>query len=224
MYSSLNILWERGIIMHGTPGNGKTVSIKALINTLQSTDLKIPSLYVKNLDGNCMLGPKHGIQTIFSQARTMAPCFLIFEDFDSLVKPNIRAYFLNEVDGLEANDGICIIGSTNHLDTLDPSIAKRPSRFDRKYHFGLPGPQEREAYCVLWGDKMKGEGAANITSQMAVMLAKLTEGFSFAYLKELFLASLVSVISHNYEKQDAGKVGLAETFTASWAQFHWIAA
>lgn len=35
--------------------------------------------------------------------------------------------------GLESNDGILMIGSTNHLDRLDPAIANRPSRFDRKY-------------------------------------------------------------------------------------------
>ncbi|KFY13752.1 hypothetical protein V491_06303, partial [Pseudogymnoascus sp. VKM F-3775] len=130
MYTSLNIPWKRGIILHGTPGNGKTLTIKALINTLQTGDRKIPSLYVKNLD-NCSYGPKRSIRDIFSRARTMAPCVLIFEDLDSLITKKSRAYFLNEVDGLESNDGICMIGSTNHLNTLDPAIAKRPSRFDR---------------------------------------------------------------------------------------------
>ncbi|ELR02684.1 hypothetical protein GMDG_05633 [Pseudogymnoascus destructans 20631-21] len=43
MYTSLNIPWKRGTILHGTPGNGKTLSIKALINTLQTGERKIPS-------------------------------------------------------------------------------------------------------------------------------------------------------------------------------------
>jgi len=76
-------------------------------------------------------------------ARRMAPCLLVFEDIDSLVSPMVRSYFLNEVDGLESNHGILMIGSTNHLERLDPGIAKRPSRFDRKYLFDVPTREER---------------------------------------------------------------------------------
>lgn len=80
-------------------------------------------------------------------ARHMAPCLLIFEDIDSLIGPGVRSYFLNEVDGLESNHGILMIGSTNHLDRLDPGIAKRPSRFDRKYFFDDPDLGERVQYA-----------------------------------------------------------------------------
>ncbi|KFZ11234.1 hypothetical protein V502_07653 [Pseudogymnoascus sp. VKM F-4520 (FW-2644)] len=213
MYTSLNIPWKRGIILHGTPGNGKTISIKALINTLQTSERKIPSLYVKNLD-NCSYGPKHSIREIFSRARTMAPCLLIFEDLDSLVTAKIRAYFLNEVDGLESNDGICMIGSTNHLSKLDPAIAKRPSRFDRKYHFGLPGLAEREAYCSYWGEKLEGKETVEVTGVMARATAGFTGGFSFAYLKELFLASLVAVATRTAEEQVKGGGGEEEVESA----------
>ncbi len=34
-------------------------------------------------------------------------------------------------DGLENNDGIFVVASTNFLDRLDPGLSKRPSRFDR---------------------------------------------------------------------------------------------
>ena len=214
MYTSLNIPWKRGIILHGTPGNGKTLSIKALINTLQTGERKIPSLYVKNLD-NCSYGPKHSIREIFSRARTMAPCLLIFEDLDSLVTAKIRAYFLNEVDGLESNDGICMIGSTNHLSKLDPAIAKRPSRFDRKYHFGLPGLAEREAYCSYWGEKLEGKETVEVTGVVAKATAGFTEGFSFAYLKELFLSSLVAVVTRTAEEQGRGVVVEEEVESAS---------
>lgn len=36
---------------------------------------------------------------------------------------SVRSYFLNEIDGLRSNDGIFIVGSTNHLDRLDPGIS-----------------------------------------------------------------------------------------------------
>lgn len=109
------------------------------------TSPTISNLYVKSFFSYA--GPEAGIRSIFEKARQQAPCLLIFEDIDSLVSPDLRSYFLNEVDGLESNDGILMIGSTNHLERLDPGIAKRPSRFDRKYLFNDPDEHERELYA-----------------------------------------------------------------------------
>lgn len=36
------------------------------------------------------------------------------------------------------------------VERLDPGISKRPSRFDRKYHFNLPATPERVKYCDYW--------------------------------------------------------------------------
>lgn len=121
----------------------------------------------------------------------MAPCLLIFEDLDSMVTDEIRSYFLNEVDGLDANDGILMIGSTNHLDRLDPAIARRPSRFDRKYHFRVPNERERELYCRYWARQLTGHPLVAFPDELCPVVAALTEGFSFAYLKELFITSLL---------------------------------
>lgn len=109
------------------------------------TSPTINNLYVKSF--NSWMGPEAGIRSIFQKARQTAPCLLIFEDIDSLVYPDVRSYFLNEVDGLESNHGILMIGSTNHLERLDPGLAKRPSRFDRKYFFDNPNEKERELYA-----------------------------------------------------------------------------
>jgi transitional endoplasmic reticulum ATPase len=123
----------------------------------------------------------------------MAPCLLIFEDLDSLVEDETRSYFLNEVDGLESNDGILMIGSTNHLDQLDPAISKRPSRFDRKYHFKVPNEEERTAYCQYWRKKLDDSDMVEFPEALCPIIAKMTEAFSFAYLKELFIIALLTI-------------------------------
>lgn len=201
LYKILSVPWKRGVILHGVPGNGKTISIKALINALSSRPDPIPSLYIKSFDDKCK-GPKFAIRAIFSHARTMAPCLLIFEDLDSLVTNETRSYFLNEVDGLEANDGILMIGSTNHLDALDPAISKRPSRFDRKYHFQLPGEQERIAYSQFWRSKLADSEMVDFQDDLCPIIAKMTEGFSFAYLKELFVWALLTVARGGSVEED----------------------
>ncbi|KXS94560.1 hypothetical protein AC578_7519 [Pseudocercospora eumusae] len=197
-YAEYGVSWKRGIIMHGTPGCGKTISIKALMNSLQSRN--VASLYVKSFKA-CQ-GEQYSIRTIFQQARIMAPCMLIFEDLDSLVVDKVRSYFLNEVDGLENNDGILMIGSTNHLERLDAGISKRPSRFDRKYHYRLPAEKERLLYSAYWKKKLAKNDRIDFHDDIPAVISKLTEGFSFAYMKELFVQTLLTIVSGRADIED----------------------
>ncbi len=50
-YKDFSVPWKRGIIFHGLPGNGKTISIKALMHALYKRPDSIPTLYVKSLAG-----------------------------------------------------------------------------------------------------------------------------------------------------------------------------
>ena len=51
-YNKLKVPWKRGVIFHGPPGNGKTISIKAILNNLQSrNDPTISTLYVRSAKG-----------------------------------------------------------------------------------------------------------------------------------------------------------------------------
>ncbi|KAL9133714.1 MAG: hypothetical protein Q9175_005111 [Cornicularia normoerica] len=130
------------------PGNGKTISVKALMHGLATRPNTIPTLYVKSTAGD--YGSIYAIRQIFKEACRIAPCPIIFEDLDSIIPEDTRSFFLNEVDGLESNDGIMMIGSTNYLEKLDAGITKRPSRFDHKHHFDLPPAPERAQYCEYW--------------------------------------------------------------------------
>ncbi len=102
------------------------------MKSLSTRQDPLPTLYVKSLVSYG--GPEYSIRQIFLKARAEAPCLLVFEDLDSLVTDQVRSYFLNEVDGLERNDGILMIGSTNHCKSHCTSQefemkAKRSPRF-----------------------------------------------------------------------------------------------
>ena len=148
----------------------------------------------------------------------MSPCLLVFEDLDSLIDEKVKSFFLNEVDGLECNDGIMMIGSTNHLERLDAGITKRPSRFDRKYHFTLPGLEERVQYVEFWRRKLLAKGKKSndgleFPEELCTAIARITEGFSFAYLKELFVTSLLLVVTakRDVEKKKSGNTSNSST-------------
>ena len=108
IYDDLGVAWKRGLIFYGPAGNGKTISIKALMHTMLKHTPPIATLYVKSAPRT------FDIRAIFVQARLLAPCMLVLEDIDTIVTPSSRSYFFNEVDGLEKNDGILMVASTNH--------------------------------------------------------------------------------------------------------------
>jgi AAA+ superfamily predicted ATPase len=181
-YADYGVPWKRGILFIGSPGNGKTHAVKALINKMQQ-----PCLYVKSFKHR-YIDDSENICKVFQKARQSAPCILILEDIDSLLTDENRSFFLNELDGFAANEGIITIGTTNHPDKLDTAILERPSRFDRKYHFELPSISERKAYIALWSNKLKPE--MRLSDEASHQIVELTEGFSFAYLKELLFSSM----------------------------------
>lgn len=86
-----------------------------------------------------------------------------------------------------------MIGSTNHIDRLDPGISKRPSRFDRKYKFDNPDEKEREMYMQYWQTKLSDNDDVEFPDKLCPAVAKITKGFSFAYLQEAMVASLLAL-------------------------------
>ena len=180
------------------------------MHTLYNRDDPVPTLYVRNLvrcvtrrlialfaDINSYGGPQYAISQIFSKARATAPCYLVFEDLDSIITDQVRSYFLNEVDGLQNNDGILMVGSTNHLDRLDPGLAKRPSRFDRKYYFPDPNMDQRVKYCEYWQNKLSDNDDIEFPEEICTAVAKITDGFSFAYIQEAFVATLLAIAAED---------------------------
>ncbi len=185
-YVEHGIAWKRGALFEGPPGNGKTHCIKALVN-----ELGVPCLYVKSFDCTHS-SPQSSIHRVFELARQRAPCVLVLEDLDSLLAAQTRAFFLNELDGFHDNEGLITIGSTNHPERLDAAIVERPSRFDRKYYFGLPVAAERKRYVASWNARLKED--MRLDSACAEEVVARTDGFSFAYLKELYASALMAWI------------------------------
>ena len=183
-YSRLGISWRRGALMIGPPGNGKTHCVRALVK-----ELGIASLYVQSLSHHYYTAEQMW-HLVFERARGLRPCVLVLEDLDSLVNDENRSLFLNQIDGFEQNHGMIILATTNHPERIDSAIMDRPSRFDRKYHFNLPCIEERRAYLGNWQRNLSNETSWQADQVLSV--AGATEGFSFAYLKELVISTVMS--------------------------------
>lgn len=188
-YREFGVPWKRGLIFYGPPGNGKTISLKALMHSLlqREDQRRVVLLYVESIEYYWEL------RRVFEVARQQSPCLLILEDIDALVTEQLQSYIFNEIDGLENNNGMMIIGTTNHLDKLDPGLSKRPGRFDRKYKFPLPSWDMRTAYCRFWRQKLKGNKNIVFPMKLCPWIADIMGDFSFAYMKEAFVAALLAI-------------------------------
>ncbi|KAH6914827.1 ATP-dependent Zn protease [Coprinopsis sp. MPI-PUGE-AT-0042] len=189
IYKDLGIPWKRGLIMYGPPGNGKTISLKAI---MKDCEIKgFTPLYVKSF--HHYAGDERAMIEVFEKARAVSPCIVIMEDLDSLITDYNRSFFLNQVDGLHNNDGLLLIGTTNHFDRLDPGLSTRPSRFDRKYNFDDPDEESRKLYVLYWKKKLESNHDIDFSDKLVDDIAKSTSRFSFAYLKEAFVSALVTL-------------------------------
>jgi AAA+ superfamily predicted ATPase len=192
-YETHGVPWKRGALFVGPPGNGKTLCVKALVR-----ELAIPCIYVQSFEAKNST-VQHAIEAVFERARATTPCIVVLEDIDALLVPGSHSYFLNELDGFASNAGVITLATTNHPERLDASIVDRPSRFDRKYHFELPGEPARAAYIANWNARL--EPALRLTADGVAALARATAEFSFAYIQEVFVSSMMRWMA---TRDDAG--------------------
>lgn len=92
---------------------------------------------------------------VFDRARSTSPCIIFFDELDALapnrgrsgdsggVMDRIVSQLLAELDGLQSNRDLFVIGATNRPDLIDPSLL-RPGRFDKLVFAGLSeSPEHR---------------------------------------------------------------------------------
>lgn len=93
----------------------------------KSTNLKVDQA---RLIVPISFGSEFAVREIFVKARQSAPCLLVFEDLDSLITDNVKSVFFNEVDGLESNEGLMMLGILNENSDKN-DLLTRTSRNDQ---------------------------------------------------------------------------------------------
>lgn len=172
-YHTYNIPYKRGILLYGPPGNGKTTLVKSIAGSI-----KAPVAYWQITE----FTSSESIAEVFQSARKLAPMVLVIEDIDSMPE-EARSFFLNTLDGATSKEGIFLIGTTNYPEKIDPGLMNRAGRFDRAYEIALPNEALRLQYL-----KMRGFEAL-MTAEETAEIARLTDGFSFAQLGELYVSA-----------------------------------
>lgn len=152
IYEEKGIRPTKGIMLEGTPGNGKTLFAKALAG--EANINFIPTKATDFQSAMMSIGPAK-IKSLFKKARKHAPCIIFIDEFDGIGerrnysgtgidKENNRIItaMLNEMDGFETQSGVMVIGATNSYASLDPALV-RAGRFDKKYVVSNPDQKTR---------------------------------------------------------------------------------
>lgn len=155
-YKAAGARIPKGIMLGGPPGTGKTLLAKAVAG-----EAGVPFYYVSASNFVEMyvgLGAKR-VREMFKEARKIAPSIIFIDELDAVGKKrnnmssnDEREGTLNqilvEMDGMDENSGLLIIGATNRPEILDPALL-RPGRFDRTITVSLPDIKERQAILEL---------------------------------------------------------------------------
>ncbi|RMG47179.1 MAG: AAA family ATPase [Acidobacteria bacterium] len=190
-FTEMGLHVRSGILLHGPPGTGKTLLAKAIANECGINFIPVegPELFTKWLGET-----EETLRQIFRIARQVAPSIIFFDQLDAVA--SIRGQYtgskstervvnqlLAELDGIEPLDNVIVIGATNRLNLIDPSVL-RPGRFG--IHILVPLPDEEDRRQIL---RIKLRGVRlkpGITVEMiSQQLAPRTEGFSGADLDHL---------------------------------------
>jgi hypothetical protein len=177
---------KRGLLLHGAPGTGKTLSAMYLAS-------QMPGRTVLVLTG----GGMNSIETSGVLARALAPVTIILEDVDLIgtmrehqtVGANALLFeLLNQMDGLAEDADILFVLTTNRPDVLEPALAARPGRIDQAIEIPLPDPECRRRLIELYAKGID----LQLTEHEALITR--TEGVSAAFIRELLRrATILSV-------------------------------
>jgi AAA+ superfamily predicted ATPase len=137
-YRLAGLPYKRGVVLYGPPGTGKTTLAKIILSQVEQTVIWARP---------CDLVSRDAMERLFWLARVARPSVLILEDVDLYLEDRnyhrgndfALADIMARLDGLEENDGVLVIMSTNRLEVLEQAIVDRPGRIDSKIYLGELG-------------------------------------------------------------------------------------
>ncbi len=216
-YTEFGMVWKRGYIFHGPPGNGKTLFLRKLgaafgLNMTDMTNRLNP-------DGTLSL-PQHAEPyengSLLSLGKLASgdddenpPEIYYLEDMDKVIGKNDADFaritlsnFLTAIDGVSRlANGLILIGTTNHKDRLESAIIGRPGRFDRVYEFAKPTNVEIYKFFERRNFLIKNK---EVTAEYSDLMMR--KNFSMAFVEDFILSCVTKVDKQIISKSVADSV------------------
>ncbi len=168
---------RRGILLHGAPGTGKTLTAMYLASEMTGRTVLVVTGRGMGL-----------IEEVGAMARALQPSTVIVEDVDLIAEERTRQgscnngvlfELLNEMDGLAADADILFLLTTNRPDVLEPALASRPGRVDMAIEVPLPDRHCRRRLFELYRQGLRFDVKDLDT------IVERTERVSAAFIREM---------------------------------------
>jgi ATPase family associated with various cellular activities (AAA) len=180
---------RRGLLLHGRPGTGKTLTAMYLAGRMRDRTVVL------------LTGREVGlIPRACAMARLLQPSMVILEDVDLIAEDRDRQQpgctpllfeLLNEMDGLGDDSDVIFLLTSNRPDLLEPALAARPGRVDLAVEVPLPDADCRRRLIQLYGQGL----TLRLDADGLDRLVQRTEGVSPAFIRELLRkAALLAVL------------------------------
>lgn len=177
---------SKGVLLHGSPGTGKTLLAKAVANEANANFISVkgPELVSKWVGES----EKH-VREIFKKARQVAPAIIFFDEFDSISKmrggsmndstEKIVNQLLTELDGVEELEKVVVVAATNRRDLIDEALL-RAGRIDAHVELPVPDTKTREEIFKVHLKKMPLGQKVDVKK-----MVKETEGWTGADIESV---------------------------------------
>jgi transitional endoplasmic reticulum ATPase len=203
LFTRLGVDPPRGVLLHGSPGTGKTRLARAVANESEASFFTI--------NGPEIMGSAYGesekrLREVFEEAAKAAPSIIFIDEIDSIApkrgqvsgeaEKRLVAQLLTLMDGLHSGAGIVVIAATNRPDAIDEAL-RRPGRFDREIVIGVPDVSGRREIIGIHTRGMPlGEGVD------LDELARTTHGFVGADIAALAREAAMDAVRRIMPKLD----------------------
>ena len=195
IFQTLGIEPPQGVLLHGSPGTGKTLLAKAVANESEANFILINGPEIMN---KFYGESEKRIRKIFEEASEKAPSIIFIDEIDAIapkreethgeVERRVVAQLLAMMDGLNKRGNVVVIGATNRPNSIDPAL-RRPGRFDREIVIGVPDKKGRSDILKIHTRNMPLTKSVDIEE-----LAKITHGFVGADLQALAKEAAMNVL------------------------------
>ena len=204
-FERIGIRPAKGFLLFGPPGTGKTLLAKAVA---RESDANFIAAKSSDLLSKWYGESEQQVARLFQRARQVAPAVIFIDEIDSLApqrggslgEPAVTERVVNtilaEMDGLEALQGVVVIGATNRPTLLDPALL-RPGRFDELVYVPVPSREGRLHILRIHTADMPLAEDVDLES-----IADRTEGYTGADLEDLVRRAGLHALRDNLESTE----------------------